>query len=386
MGLRAPGQLASILSLRERRCKRPAHEDPHRGQDHERRAADRQRGDADRRQRDAAQQRQAGAGEAGEQVVEAEQLAALGGARAVGERRRGGHERQVPADPEAEQDDRGGRHRLDPQQARAGHRHHHQPAGQRRGAADAVDQLADHQHQRVHAHHVRADDREDGGGGVVLVVGHHHAGQRHHAHHHRERGLAGEQGGDRAGAADDLAQRRRGRALGGGVGVQQLGDPLRVGPHEQHDRQRDEHEAAGRQPQQRERVAVERAPVQQRAEHERAEDRPEHGAEQHQRDPVRAMLGRVHVARRGAGEQRGAAGGADADQAREHPRGRLRRAAERGEPAAGRADDEAEGEDRHAAVAVHRPAGGQRGERAGGEHDRRPEPEQALDAEHLAPA
>ncbi len=105
---------------------------------------------------------------------------------------------------------------------------------------------------------------------------------------------------------------------------QQLGDPLRVGAHEQHEHQRDEHEAAGRQPQQRERVAVEVAPVQQRAEHERAEDGAEHGAEQHERDPVRALLGRVHVARRGAREQRGAARGADAHQAEQHRRARCR--------------------------------------------------------------
>ena len=61
-------------------------------------AADRERRDADRRQRQPAEQREPGAGEPGQQVVEAEQLAALGRGRAVGELRRRRDEGEVPAD------------------------------------------------------------------------------------------------------------------------------------------------------------------------------------------------------------------------------------------------------------------------------------------------
>ena len=122
--------------------------------------------------------------------------------------------------------------------------------------SDPVDDPAHHQHQRVHADHVRADDREHVVGGVVLVVHHDRAGERHDADHHAEARLRGQQRRDHPGPRDDLAQRhlRRGRRV---ARVEQLRDPLRVRPHQQHQHQRHEHEAAPGQPERRERVPVE---------------------------------------------------------------------------------------------------------------------------------
>ena len=200
----------------------------------------------------------------------------------------------------------------------------------------------------------------------------------------REARLAGDQRRQHAGPADDLAQ-RRGRAVGRRVvvvRVQQLADPLGVGPDEQHEHERDGHEGDRGPPQQGERVAVELAIREQRAEHERAEDRAEDGAEEDERDAARAALRRVHVARRGAGEQRGAARHADADEADEDQRRGLQRGAQARQRAAEPARGESGREHRHAAEAVHRAPRGQRRQRAGGEHDRRAEAEQAVDAQH----
>ena len=217
----------------------------------------------------------------------------------------------------------------------------------------------------------------------MVVVDDHGSGQGHDPHHHGEARLPGDQRRDHAGAAHDLAQ-RRGRAVDGlvVVGVQQLADPLRIGPDEQHEHERDRHEGDGGPPQQRERVAVELAARQQRAEHERTEDRAEDRPEQHERDAAGAPLRRVHVAGRGAGQQRGAARHPHADEPDEHDRRRLEHRAEPGEPAAEPARREPRGEHRHAPEAIHRAAGGQRRQGAGGEHDRRPEAEQLVDAEH----
>ena len=97
---------------------------------------------------------------------------------------------------------------------------------------------------------------------------------------------------------------------------------------------------------------------------------------------MRAALGRVHVARRGAGEQRGAARRADADQAEQDQRRGSSSAEPRPASAAAARPWRSRREHRHAADAVHRAPGGQRRQRAGGEHDRRPEAEQAVDAQH----
>ena len=97
----------------------------HRGGD-DRRGPERQRGDADRVQRVAPEQRERGAEQRGERVVEAEQPPALRRARRVRELRGGGHERQVPAHAEAEQQHRGHEHALHPQQPDRGDGHDQQ--------------------------------------------------------------------------------------------------------------------------------------------------------------------------------------------------------------------------------------------------------------------
>ena len=55
-------------------------------------------------------------------------------------------------------------------------------------------------------------------------------------------------------------------------------------------------------------------------------------------------------------------------------------ASERGERAADRADGEPTRDDGHAADAIHQPAGWKGGKGARGEEDRRPQPEDGLDA------
>ena len=92
----------------------------------------------------------------------------------------------------------------------------------------------------------------------------------------------------------------------------------------------DEHEAEAAS-QERERVAVEIAAREQRAEDGRPEDRAEDRSEEDERDPSRAPRGRVHVARGRAREERGSARGAHADQPDDDRRRRLHGAAERRE-------------------------------------------------------
>jgi hypothetical protein len=208
------------------------------------------------------------------------------------------------------------------------------------------------------------------------------SGECHQRHHHREARLGGEQRRDHSGPAQQLGERGGRARLVPVERRDQRGDPARVGPHGRHQRQPAEHDGAGSEPERRERLAVQVAAGQQGAEDGRAEQGAEDGAEQHQRDPAGAALGRVHVAGRGAGEQRHAARRADPGQPREHGGRRLGRAAQRRERAAGRASQVAGREHRHPPEAVHRPAGRQRGERARPEHDRRAKPEQALDVEH----
>ena len=80
----------------------------------------------------------------------------------------------------------------------------------RPGTAGArrVDEPADHEHERVHPDDVEADHGEDVRL-VVPVVDHQVAGQVHHRDHHGEAGDRGNERRQHAGAAEDLAQRRR---------------------------------------------------------------------------------------------------------------------------------------------------------------------------------
>ena len=80
-------------------------------------------------------------------------------------------------------------------------------------------------------------------------------------------------------------------------------DRARVGADAERDREPDDHDAAGCEPGDDERVGVELLAREQRPEDERAEQRPEDGAEEDEGHPARAPLGRVHLGRRRAREQ-----------------------------------------------------------------------------------
>jgi hypothetical protein len=216
---------------------------------------------------------------------------------------------------------------------------------------------------------------------VVVVIDDDRAGERHHAHHHAEAGLRRENRRDHAATRQELAERRRRARVGGGrADGEGLRDLLGIRPDEEHEDEPDERERGPREPEERERVAVELAPGEERAEDRRPQDRPEDRADEDERDPACTALRRVHVAGGGAREQRGASRRAHEDQPEEDGHRRLERAPERREGPAGRAQDEPGREDGHAAEPVHRAPGRQRGERAGSEDDRRPEPEQPLHA------
>ncbi len=88
---------------------------------------------------------------------------------------------------------------------------------------------------------------------------------------------------------------------------------------------------------------------------------------------------RVHVGNGGPRQEHRAVHPAHAEKAEDHERGRVRNAAESREHAPDHTDDEAAGDHGDAAEAIHEPARGQCGERAGGDEDRRPEPEDRLD-------
>ena len=104
------------------------------------------------------------------------------------------------------------------------------PIAIERRAADAVDQVARDEHEAVHADDVRADDREDVAVRVAVADGD-VAGEVHHADHHGEARDRREHRGRHAGPAQDLAERRRRRGLLG-IRDERLRELLRVGPHE----------------------------------------------------------------------------------------------------------------------------------------------------------
>ena len=162
-----------------------------------------------------------------------------------------------------------------------------------------------------------------------------------------------------------------------------LGDPLRVRPDAEADRAGDEREARCDEPRERQRFRLELLAGEERREDRRAEDRPEHGAEEDVRDPACAALRRVHVAGGGAREQRDAACRARQRHAGDHDGGRAGARRERDERAAERRDHEADGDHRDAAEVIHRPPSRQRGEPGRREEDRRAEPEQPLDPRDL---
>src|SRR6266581_804440 len=87
---------------------------PVRRRDRQNAGSDGERDNAQRLEREAAEEREAGSREGAEEVVEPEQAAALRRPCPVGELGRRGDERDVPADPEAEEEERRHGHAAEP--------------------------------------------------------------------------------------------------------------------------------------------------------------------------------------------------------------------------------------------------------------------------------
>ena len=147
--------------------------------------------------------------------------------------------------------------------------------------SDAVDHGADHEHECVHPEDMRADDRKHRVLAVVVIVDDDIAREVHHRDHHTEARERGEHCGPNAGPADELAQRRCRRLRLGVARSDQLGDSLGIRTHELHHHERDECDAARREPGHGECVGLHFLPGEERAEDGRAEDRAEHRAEEH---------------------------------------------------------------------------------------------------------
>ena len=226
-------------------------------------------------------------------------------------------------------------------------------------------------------------DREHVALRVVVVLDDHVAGQVHHRDHHAEAGQRGEHRRAHARPAQDLAQRRR-RPRRRAARSRAISSAICCGSGRTSSTSASASTAmpAGRQPRHGQRVGVELAPGEQRAEHGRAEDRAEHRAEQHVGDAAGAPLGRVHVARRGADQQRD-----PARRAGQHEAERSAAAPSRGWWPARSASSrprgsEAAGDHRPAPDAVHRAARPAPRPAPRRQEDRRPEPEQPAVAGH----
>ncbi len=216
---------------------------------------------------------------------------------------------------------------------------------------------------------------------VVVVLDDDVAAEVHHRDHHAEARQRGEHRRPHSRPHDDLPQRRRGRAAVRRA-PDQLGDPLRVRPHQQNKGQRTEADPAGCQPWHGQRGSVQLAPCEQRPEHGGTQDGAEHRAEQDVRDPARATLGRVHVAGRRADQQRDAAGPAGEQEAEDEDHRRVHVGRQRGEAAADGRQQVAARDHRPPADPVHQPARRDRRRGRRDEEDRRAEPEQPLDPGH----
>ena len=138
-----------------------------------------------------------------------------------------------------------------------------------------------HEHERVHAEHVRPDDREDHMLGVIAVLDDDVARQVHDGDHHGHGREAREERRDHARTADDLAQ-RRGRLRGAFLGRRdQLGDALRVRPDVQGEHEGDEGQHTCTQPRNRQDAGIELVLAgEDRTEDGGAEDRADDGAAQ----------------------------------------------------------------------------------------------------------
>ncbi|HKY13164.1 MAG TPA: hypothetical protein VJL85_07515 [Gaiellaceae bacterium] len=173
---------------------------------------------------------------------------------------------------------------------------------------DAVDHRPDHEHERVHAEHMRPDDREDQMLGVIAMLDDDVARQVHDGDHHGHGREPREERRYHARTADDLAQRRGGLRRALLRRRDQLRNALRVGPNVQSKHEGDEGQHSGTQPRKCQDARVELILAgEDRAEDSRAEDCTDDCAAQYVGDPARATVGRVHVTRGGADEERHAA-------------------------------------------------------------------------------
>ncbi len=85
------------------------------------------------------------------------------------------------------------------------------------------------------------------------------------------------------------------------------GDSLGIRPDELDERQRDQRQAAGREPRDGQCIGLHFLPGEERTEDGRPEDGAEDRSEQDVGDSARTPLGWIHVARSGADEERDAA-------------------------------------------------------------------------------
>ena len=251
---------------------------------------------------------------------------------------------------------------------------------------DPIDQVADDDHERVHADEVRGDDREHGVVLVLEMVHYDGPGEGHHRDHHAEARLARDERRDDSGPPEELADRRSAPRRLHGLVRHESRDPLRVRAHRCDEGQPDELERRRGEPELGERAAIELTSRQHRAEDERTEDRAEHRTEEHERDPAPPALRRIHIAPGGPREQGGAVRDPDPDQAGNYRRRGVVCATQGGEAATCRTDTEARGEHRDTAEPIHRAPGRDGRKRPGGEHDRGPETKEPLHLEHASEA
>ena len=306
-------------------------------------------------------------------------LPALGRKRPVGELRDGRDVGDVPAEPEQEERHGHPGDALEPGEPERRERHQQQAGDLARPAAELVDQLADHEHERVHADDVEADHGEHVRL-VVPVVDHEVAGQVHHRDHARRssrprrRARSARPGGGRSrGAAPARPRRRR-------VEVQLAGDRARIGPDEQHEHEPDDHDPRRGDPRAR-RAPRCRAPSRRRAAGRRAGRARRRRGRRRGRRRSRARGARADTCRP---PRRGRAGSSPARRRRARSRRRRSR------PTRPRSRAPSSGSRRCPATqppastgirpcrSISRPAGSA-ASGAGGEEDRRPEPEDPLD-------
>ena len=191
--------------------------------------------------------------------------------------------------------------------------------------------------------------------------------------------IAGITPGRRMISASGAAEATAGVAV---PGADELSDRARVGPHRQHHGERDERDPGRHQPRHGQRVGVDPAVGEERGEDGRPQDGADDRPGEHVGDPPRPPRRGVHVAGRGADQERGRHSGADQHEARQEHGHRPEVRGEGGQRTARGGGHEPGGEHRPAAVAVHRTARHDRREPRRDEEDRGPQAEQVAVAGH----